>query len=602
MSSRYRIPITAITVFGASGLLCVSIAIVLYLGLNQALESTRLLWAQQSHGLIDGIENSLGARLLPVRDQAIWVARDLRNRSELPELDTLDDYVFGTLAATPQVTGLAIITPDGQSRRWMRGAREAISEDWSQKPWMAEYQQQLRDARGAEWRAPIFEESIDYSSLLHDVPLRNSEGDFIGIFAQIVSVQDFSRFLARSHSDTGVTPFVLYDRDYVLAHPSVRPGTLDQPLPRLSEFDDLVLQRIWSPDEEEAFISDALEDITASGLMTGRDFYLYLHRDITRYGPAPWTIGVYINSRLLENRRLETLYQALGVGIVVLLLAIVAAIVIGHRVSVPIRKIARAAESVEANDLDSIVTLGDSRIRELDDAGKAFNKMVQGLRERRLIRETLGRFVPEKVASSLLRGGGDIPVTQTEATILFCDIEGFTSMTEALGPVRIVDVLNDYFSAMVDILERHGGVVTQFQGDAILATFNVPMTDPEHAGKALAAACEMLDAVASRRFEGENVNIRVGINTGDVVAGAIGARGRLNYTVHGDAVNRAARLEALNKEYGSRLLLSDTTAARLQDNELVHVGDVTVRGQTESIQLYSLERYRGHDAAEAGND
>ena len=103
--------------------------------------------------------------------------------------------------------------------------------------------------------------------------------------------------------------------------------------------------------------------------------------------------------------------------------------------------------------------------------------MVKGLRERELIRETLGRFVPEKVASSLLSGGGDIPVQQTEATILFCDIEAFTRLTETLGPVKIVDVLNAFFSAMVEILERHGGVVTQFQGDAILATFNVPIAD-----------------------------------------------------------------------------------------------------------------------------
>jgi class 3 adenylate cyclase len=236
--------------------------------------------------------------------------------------------------------------------------------------------------------------------------------------------------------------------------------------------------------------------------------------------------------------------------------------------------------------------MGNSRIREFDEAGQAFNNMVKGLRERKLIRQTLGRFVPEKIASSLLSGGGDIPVQQTEATILFCDIEGFTGMTETLGPVRIVALLNAYFSDMVEILERHGGVVTQFQGDAILATFNVPLADPDHAGKALAAACEMLDAVAGNRYDGEAINIRVGINTGAVVAGAIGARGRLNYTVHGDAVNRAARLEALNKEYGSRLMVSESTASRIQDSGLVKIGETVLRGQSESIELFSMARYQ----------
>ena len=180
---------------------------------------------------------------------------------------------------------------------------------------------------------------------------------------------------------------------------------------------------------------------------------------------------------------------------------------------------------------------------------------------------------------------------QSEATILFCDIEGFTRLTETLGPVKIVEVLNAYFSDMVDILERHGGVVTQFQGDAILATFNVPISDPGHAANALAAACEMLDEVSTTRYDDVAIKIRIGINSGDVVAGAIGAKGRLNYTVHGDAVNLAARLEALNKEHGSRLLVSDSTAIQIESGELVDVGEVTARGLTRSIRLFSLERY-----------
>ena len=255
------------------------------------------------------------------------------------------------------------------------------------------------------------------------------------------------------------------------------------------------------------------------------------------------------------------------------------------------RFVLQPAMGGDLDDLDHIAPLGASHIRELDEAGNAFNNMIVGLRERALIRETLGRFVPEKVASSLLSGGGDIPVQQTQASILFCDIEGFTKLTETLGPVKIVTVLNAYFSAMVDILERRGGVVTQFQGDAILATFNVPITDPDHAENALAAACEMLEDVRINRYDDIVLNIRIGINTGEVVAGAIGAKGRLNYTVHGDAVNLAARLEALNKEHGSRLLVSESTAMLIEASELLQVGETTVRGQTRSIRLFSLERY-----------
>ena len=585
MTARYRIPITAITVFGTSSLLALSVGIVLYLGFNQAAETTRQLWAEQGKTLIDAMELSLDERLKPVTEQARWVARDVK---DLTDLSSLDEYIYGSLAATPQVAGVAIIAADGTGRHWRREERIAITGDWSQNSWFQDYLHQVKAAKSPAWREPIFTDTLDVSTLLHDIPLRNADGEFIGIFAQIVTVQELSAFLARDYTDTGVTPFVLYNRDYVLAHPAIIGGNEQQPLPQLEELGDLVLKRIWSPDEEAAFISRALEDTQASGIFWGDDFYLFLYREINHYGPAPWTIGAYLNTTLISDDQTEQIFQALVAGLVVLALAIVASIIAGRRVSAPVKAIVRAADAVETGELDAVPTLSGSHIRELDDAGTAFNNMVNGLRERRVIRETLGRFVPEKVASSLLAGGGTIPVQQSEATILFCDIEAFTRLTETVGPIKIVDVLNAYFSRMVEILEHYGGVVTQFQGDAILATFNVPIGAALHAQNAVTAAQAMLTSVAGSEYAGEHLNIRIGINTGSVVAGAIGAKGRLNYTVHGDAVNLAARLEAMNKEYGTRLLISETTASQLQNVELTPIGETTARGQTKSISIYTL--------------
>ncbi len=586
MTAGYRIPITAITVFGASSLLALSVGIVLYLGFNQVAESTRQLWADRGKTLIDAMELTLDERLKPIANQARWVSGDVK---DLQDLSSFDDYIFGSLAATPQVAGVALITADGKGRRWHRDERVAITGDWSQKPWFQDYLNQVKAAASSAWREPIFTDTVGSSTLLHDIPLRNADGEFIGIFAQIVTVRELSALLARNHADTGVTPFVLYNREYVLAHPGIISGSELQPLPHLDELGDLVLERIWSPDEEASFISAALEDTEASGIFWGDDFYLYLYRDIERYGPAPWTIGVYLNTTLHSGDQRRNILRSLAAGLSILLIGIIASIIVGRQVSRPIKEIVSAANTVDAGDLDSVEPLNGSYIRELDDASRAFNNMVKGLRERQVIRDTLGRFVPEKVASSLLAGGGAIPVQQTEATILFCDIESFTRLTEVLGPVKIVDVLNAYFSAMVEILEQKGGVVTQFQGDAIMATFNVPIADDNHARNAVHAALEMLNTVANNEYEGEKLNIRIGINTGRVVAGAIGARGRLNYTVHGDAVNLAARLEALNKEYGTRLMISESSAASIDEVELSRIGEATVRGQTRSINLYTID-------------
>ena len=214
--------------------------------------------------------------------------------------------------------------------------------------------------------------------------------------------------------------------------------------------------------------------------------------------------------------------------------------------------------------------------------------MVAGLKERELIRETLGRFVPADVARTLLSEGGELSPLQSEATVLFCDLVSFTSLTEKLGADGIVPLLNEYFEAMVEILERHRGVVTQFQGDAILATFNVPVADPDHAANALRTAIAMQAAVQRRHFAGQRVANRIGVNTGRLVAGAVGAKGRLSYTVHGDAVNLAARLEALNKEFETSILVSKATATRVQGFALQRMGEVSVRGQTERVAVYTL--------------
>ncbi|MEM7504907.1 MAG: adenylate/guanylate cyclase domain-containing protein [Pseudomonadota bacterium] len=330
-----------------------------------------------------------------------------------------------------------------------------------------------------------------------------------------------------------------------------------------------------------------MQDVSASGAEIEDEFHIFLYRDLTSFGE--WTVGVYFNTSLTGSEEYDRLVGSLWVGVAVWLVAIAIAAQAGRRLSKPVQDLAQAALTVQSAGLDAAPRVAGSRIRELDDAARAFNQMVLGLREREVIRRTLGRFVPEKIAQSLLSAGGDLAVTRSQATILFCDLEGFTALTEEVGPNGIMTLLNEYFEDMVSILERHNGVVTQFQGDAILATFNVPAADPLHASRALHAALDMLAAVESRVYAGRHVRVRIGINTGPVVAGAVGASGRLSYTVHGDAVNLAARLESLNKELSTRILVSGHTAELVDGFELRPAGETTVRGQSHPIALFELK-------------
>ncbi|MEM7252715.1 MAG: adenylate/guanylate cyclase domain-containing protein [Pseudomonadota bacterium] len=198
--------------------------------------------------------------------------------------------------------------------------------------------------------------------------------------------------------------------------------------------------------------------------------------------------------------------------------------------------------------------------------------------ERRTISELFGQYVPRTIADRVISDRGSLVPVERTATVLFVDIAGFTELTERLGPTRIVDVLNAYFDAVTQVIGDHNGVVTQFQGDAVLSTFNVPLEEPNHARDAVRCATAILDTVGTTRFGGERLGVRIGVNTGSLIAGNVGGGGRQNYTVHGDAVNLAARLEAMNKSLGTDLLIAESTVDLVSGHDFLRVGEVEVRG------------------------
>ncbi len=207
--------------------------------------------------------------------------------------------------------------------------------------------------------------------------------------------------------------------------------------------------------------------------------------------------------------------------------------------------------------------------------------------ERRNVSEIFGQYVPKAIADTLINDRGLLEPVEDTATVLFIDVAGFTKMTEANGPSSVVGVLNAFFDEATAIITRYDGVVTQFIGDAIMATFNLPVRDPEHAANAVRAAQDIIDLATKRTFEGERLIIRAGVATGPVIAGSVGGGGRQNYSLYGDTVNLAARLEALNKEYGTRILLDKATVDRLSDLPTREIGLVDVRGFSEQAAVFT---------------
>jgi len=235
---------------------------------------------------------------------------------------------------------------------------------------------------------------------------------------------------------------------------------------------------------------------------------------------------------------------------------------------------------------------------ELGGVTARFNVMVDALRERELIKSALNRHLTPSVAAELIRQGGTISSRSVEATVMFTDIDGFTNIAESLAPEETIEMLNAYFAMINAIIEEAGGVVNNFIGDAVVALFNVPTNHPQHARAAVVAALSIQEGTNHQIFrtaDGREIRLatRIGINTGIVCAGTIGSNERQGYTVYGDAVNLAARIEPLNKQFNTRILASQRTLTLALEQGMVeaahtNLGDITVAGRSQPVTVYAL--------------
>ena len=285
-------------------------------------------------------------------------------------------------------------------------------------------------------------------------------------------------------------------------------------------------------------------------------------------------------------------------------LGLVFAVLVSGGMTRPVRRLLEGTRAVEAGHLDE--TLPVTSQDEIGHLTTAFNRMVEQLRHKERIRETFGKYVDPRVVEGLI----DRPTLAVEGqrrvmTVLFCDIKGFTSASEGMTPQGLVKVMNRYFSAMSAPIRNGGGIIDKYIGDAIMAYWGPPFTeDADQARLASMAALDMLERVASLRAEFPELlgvrslpisfDIRIGIATGDALVGSIGSELMMSYTVMGDTVNLASRLEGANKVYGSRILVSEATVAGAATAiETREIDRVVLLGQTEPQAVFEIMGRKG---------
>ena len=379
--------------------------------------------------------------------------------------------------------------------------------------------------------------------------------------------------------------FVLDSAGAVIAHPSLigeNPWKQYRRLPRISDLNDPVASTIYRRIRSEGSNFQDLE--------IQDEHWLVSVAVISEFFDRPWYVVSVVPRSVVLGPMMDRAWMVGIIGLLILLVAVTIAWVMGRSISTPVSRLALAADAVRTLNID-MPTERVSRFSELNSAEQAFRAMLTGL-------EVFLRYVPKNLVRRLIQlesKGRGVEAEEREVTILFTDIAGYTSISDGMDPKALAGLLNSYFEVLVQPVTARGGTVDKFIGDALMAFWNAPDEQEDHADLALAAALEIQKVTQAfnnkRMAKGQKPLVtRIGVHTGRVLVGNIGASERMNYTIVGDAVNTTARLEALGKDIGETLCISsDVKQAARADYPWREVHRVTLRGRSQETQVYSID-------------
>lgn len=540
-----RVPLS-LFLAGAIGLaMLIAMGLMIWLTLGTARDNTSRLLSDKAQLVLTLVTERTSQFLEP----AERLTEEIANRIEQGVIDPSDEAElvqalgYG-LAGVPQINAAVFVDPDGWLLSVFRVDDEGNTDfdrgAWEDDPAVAAAIEQLSsaDVPTAGWGQPLFVADAETTLVGFAQPM--SLGDRgIGFVIATTTVELLSTFIASIETPGEIGTFVLYDRDHVLAHSALaEPGrltSLEQPLPSLAELGDPALGLIWADGWEDRRIPDFSVD--AHWVDGPEHDYVYLYDDLSGAHDVPWTVGGYFRAQDIagEWRRVN---QVTAIALGLLALSLLGAALLGRRLAKPATEIAETARAVATLKLDHIQPLQGSRIRELDDAERSLNAMITAL-------GCFVRYLPRDLVDYVLRyPERDVGRPRLRPmTIMFTDISGFTTLSETLDPEVTGRLLNQHFADLEGCIRATGGVIDKYMGDGLLAFWGAPEPMGDHQKRAIDAALAIACTVRARNRETElPLRVRIGIASGEILVGDLGAPTRTNYTVIGDPVNLAQRL------------------------------------------------------------
>lgn len=578
---------------------------IVAVGLVAALSyfSSRSMVSSLASGMINlglgRLEQAVRREFDALDDQVGYVERAIvKGEYGLDDPEKLAVFLKGSLAAAPQIDGVLVVAPDFEAvlavRKERGGAAETRKFTVRPESGLRALAKKAEESEKRFWREPRFLSRRKTTVLALCQPLR-VDGAYRGFLVAGLFSKTLSEF-ARDLSRPGrFEAFILFGRDRVLAHPSLVGGSpvisKDTPLLSPGQIDDPVLAKITEArprDDTDLDLRDGSEALVVD--VSGTEHQLFMKR-IDGYGDVPLYVGAhFVETRI--DRVVRTLRSQTVMGGGLLLAALVLAVILSRTIAQPIRRASKGVSRIQALDFDDVEPLPRSNLREIDELAVSFNAMLGGLK-------SFGRYVPQSLVTRLVRenrvGAGS---EERELTVMFTDMADFSARCEAMSARQVAAFINDHFAEIARCIEAEGGTIDKYIGDAVMAFWGAPDTLENTAAPACRAALAIREAILAgnkeRKARGEKpVRLRIGIHTGPLVVGDIGAPNRINYTVVGDVVNGAQRLESLSKEIGGQeevsILISRETSELLPKGIRWRAeGTHRVKGKRREIEVFRL--------------
>ena len=604
IEKRRRIPLAAMMALSFGTLILLSIGGVLALTVGANIRNTLDLLGAQSTLFVDAMEDSLRAEMGQAENAVDGVSQlYAQGEFRIDDDNAMSTALAGALSAAPEATAMLICTPDMVCRgvaRTADGTIEPLPVEAEKSTQILAALEQRRQVDGRRWGSFVTNEHGLFAHV--SMPLSRGGGAAQGWAIAAVELHMLSEITRNLSTRFGTHAFILDGDDRVIADQRLADPGADKngitPLMPLATFGDPVLAAYSTRKVDDQFGARRTRDVELAEInLDGQDddwwngdSYVAITRKISGFGEQPWTIGAYFKGAQVGGE-IERVIGSAMLGLAAMVAAVIVAILLGRRLSRPIQAIAGQATRVADFDLDEVTPLPRSRIKELDDQASAFNAMLIGLR-------AFSTYIPRSLVAKLVRTGeiGIAEPRETIVTVMFTDIADFTALSEQMDAAAVSTLLNRHFAILCRAVDAHGGTVDKFLGDGMMAFFGAPDRLKGHAAAAVRAAAQIREELAadnlSAMAEGlPALRVRIGIHTGPVIVGNIGASDRVNYTIIGDTVNVSQRLQGLGKELApeaaTTIAASAETASRLDDRlEIMPAGRHRLRGRGEPVEVF----------------